>query len=569
MAVDSAILEQMKPWMHRNLGNLDLDVNDMVEYVVTLLSAPNSIEELHQNCISELQDLMGPATKPFVDSLFVQITNLQQEKENPTASAPSEPATGAPAPETDSTLSQTSQSEHDAEQQRSQRDYSMDKVFQPSQRQQAPFDPQQFANQQQFGQQPAPFGDQIGQMQQMAQQMQQFERQLQEQGVAPPPGAPQFPPPQFPAGFGFKGFSGNQQQQPGYPNRQHHNNFHHQNKPYQQRRNKFSNISSVHNELSVANKKLVVEGIPPEYLNADAVKQYFQRFGEVEVLKVDENHKLAEIEFAGHDMALAAHQSPEPIFGNRFVKVFWRRKDDTGAEPEPELDVDAVRRMQAIKQQQFEEKEQKREQLTQELNHLFAEQTQLIEQRKQMILSGQITPEWTAQAQEHTQNLTNRVAELKHELSALNSPTNTGSTRGAFRGGAFRGRGASPYGRGGFRGRGGPVRGGGMRGGMRGGAVQAFKNASIDRRPKSVLLQNVGTNMDESLREMLASRRVSDINRRSDSEVLIDFEDRKSAEDFVNASNSVEGLSGAEKHFVRNESNTTNEDSSANEAMTE
>lgn len=565
MAVDNAILEQMKPWMLKNLSNLDLDVNDMVEYVVTLLSAPNSIEELHQNCISELQDLMGPATKPFVDSLFVQITNLQHEKENPTPAAPSEPATGAPAPEAGSIAPQ---GDHDGESQRVQREYSMNKVFQPSQRQQAPFDPQQFGQQASFGQPQAPFGDQMGQMQQMAQQMQQFERQMQEQGIAPPPGAPQFPP-QFPPGFGFKGFSGSQPGGGGYPNKQHHhNNNFHQNKP--QRRNKFSNISSVHNELSVANKKLVVEGIPPEYLNADAVKQYFQRFGEVEVLKVDENNKLAEIEFPGHDMALAAHQSPEPIFGNRFVKVFWRRKDDSEAEPEPELDVDAVRRMQAIKQQQFEEKEQKREQLTQELNQLFSEQTSLIEQRKQMLLSGQMTPEWTAQAQEHTQNLTNRVAELKRELSSLNSPANTGSTRGAFRGGgSFRARGASPYGRGGIRGRGGFVRGG-MRGGMRGGAAQAFKNASIDRRPKSVLLQNVGTDKDESLREMLASRRVSDINRKSDSEILIDFNDRKSAEDFVNASNAVESLNNVEKHFVHNEQNNAEHgEGDASEAMTE
>ena len=34
------------------------------------------------------------------------------------------------------------------------------------------------------------------------------------------------------------------------------------------------------------------------------------------------------ITFANHAQATAAYQSPEPVFNNRFVEVFWQRKDD-------------------------------------------------------------------------------------------------------------------------------------------------------------------------------------------------------------------------------------------------
>ena len=34
------------------------------------------------------------------------------------------------------------------------------------------------------------------------------------------------------------------------------------------------------------------------------------------------------ITFANHAQATAAYKSPEPVFNNRFVEVFWHRKDD-------------------------------------------------------------------------------------------------------------------------------------------------------------------------------------------------------------------------------------------------
>ncbi|WFD31529.1 hypothetical protein MSPP1_002567 [Malassezia sp. CBS 17886] len=70
---------------------------------------------------------------------------------------------------------------------------------------------------------------------------------------------------------------------------------------------------------------LVVENIPPEYLDLSHVNDYFKRFGTITNIDVDKPGSKAVVSFATRAEADNAHKSPDVIFGNRFVKVYFQR----------------------------------------------------------------------------------------------------------------------------------------------------------------------------------------------------------------------------------------------------
>ncbi|KAJ9081152.1 hypothetical protein DSO57_1017700 [Entomophthora muscae] len=69
---------------------------------------------------------------------------------------------------------------------------------------------------------------------------------------------------------------------------------------------------------------LVLQNIPNERYSQEFIKEYFNRFGEVSSVELDKYQLKAEIEFKTEDVALKAYTFPEPIFGNRFVKLYWK-----------------------------------------------------------------------------------------------------------------------------------------------------------------------------------------------------------------------------------------------------
>ena len=68
---------------------------------------------------------------------------------------------------------------------------------------------------------------------------------------------------------------------------------------------------------------MVVENIPEESANADVIKEYFSRFGTLVNAQIDEYSKSALLEYASHEEAKACYSSPDAIFSNRFVRVYW------------------------------------------------------------------------------------------------------------------------------------------------------------------------------------------------------------------------------------------------------
>lgn len=484
--VNSETVDRLTPWLLANLHSDDLDAKDMSDYVVSLISAPGSQDQLYARCKAELEEFLGSHTEPFVNALFEQIAALQQGN------------SGVLAPPAEDKPMSGGQEEF-------RRNFRSDaKPFTPQNQQNSRPRQGQFPNMPPGFPQGFPPG---------------FPQELNQgfPGMPPnfsmPPGMPpnMFPPfnSSMPPQFGFQGFgkSGKFNKPGQFPG------------PRQPRR-PHSTISTIQNEHSVANRGLVIEKVPPEHLNKESVEQYFGRFGKLVEIKVNEQQELVEIQFEGHDQAVEAHKCPEPIFGNRFVKVFWRKHEN-----EPELDVEAVRRMQALKQQQFLEKEARRKELTTEMRSVMGEQAGILQQRQQMLQSGKSDPQTQADMQLKSSQLSLKLKELKQELAVLQGGASSGPSRGGFRG-----RGSNPYSRGGRAPR------GNFRGNYGGsfGGPNKFSGASLDRRPRGVLVEGVYPDKDEALRTELASRNYTGYTRKSDHSVAVEFADRRSAEDFFN-----------------------------------
>ncbi|KAH9249795.1 hypothetical protein BASA81_012473 [Batrachochytrium salamandrivorans] len=76
---------------------------------------------------------------------------------------------------------------------------------------------------------------------------------------------------------------------------------------------------------------LIVENIPPESCAMDKVNEYFKAFGTLTNIQVDPETKRATIQYSKTEEAQSAYRSPDPIFGNRFVKVYWQTETTGGS----------------------------------------------------------------------------------------------------------------------------------------------------------------------------------------------------------------------------------------------
>ncbi|KAG0036259.1 hypothetical protein BGZ82_004477 [Podila clonocystis] len=82
---------------------------------------------------------------------------------------------------------------------------------------------------------------------------------------------------------------------------------------------------------SAAKTSLVVEHIPDEFNTIFKVNEFFTQFGSLVNIQLDQPAHKALIQYSTRDEANAAYNSPEVIFGNRFVKVYWQPDDQQGS----------------------------------------------------------------------------------------------------------------------------------------------------------------------------------------------------------------------------------------------
>jgi hypothetical protein len=99
--------------------------------------------------------------------------------------------------------------------------------------------------------------------------------------------------------------------------------------PGSRRRNpRFQKDMGYRTSNSGEQKILIVNQIPEENCNIAEVHEYFSRFGNLIDCQVKPEMASAKLEFENHQEAMACYSSPDVIFNNRFVKVFWSSDEE-------------------------------------------------------------------------------------------------------------------------------------------------------------------------------------------------------------------------------------------------
>jgi RNA-binding protein 26 len=298
------------------------------------------------------------------------------------------------------------------------------------------------------------------------------------------------------------------------------------------------------------NTKLVVENIPPDFFNEDAVRSYFEKFGTIVEILLEEApldaqyappssggvlpKHVALLQFVDHESARGAWSSPDAVFGNRFVKVFWARGIEGGGEgrrnvnaspkkgeesldirmeEDPPMDVaqliaeaqkaheEKLRKNAEAKQKQEEIEERlkaKREEVKKLRANIRAKEEKMgivdaeEEEREKEVVNG------AEMLNDEDDELMARLRKLEEEAKALGiDPAAPVFEPMGYRGGRGRGRG-------GYRGRGRASYRGAFEGYGRGSAAPAAV-MRLDNRPKEIAILGIdaGSKGDEVLRRFL------------------------------------------------------------------
>lgn len=184
--------------------------------------------------------------------------------------------------------------------------------------------------------------------------------------------------------------------------------------------------------------KIVVENIPAEHCNIDAVTTYFGKFGKLTNLSVQPDSSRAFLQYSTHQEALAAYQSPAVIFNNRFVKVYWEKVDEEeekreyleqlrlASQPDPEL----IKAKAAQLAKEKEEKQKKHQEQLKKILDFQKQKQQLIErqieEQKKLMQKLEHAPPGSKEREEILTAMSDLSALIKaNQSSILSSGTAT------------------------------------------------------------------------------------------------------------------------------------------------
>ncbi|ANB15529.1 hypothetical protein AWJ20_3157 [Sugiyamaella lignohabitans] len=580
MIVDDETLEKLKPWVEKSLSQVvDSDVDIMTTYVLALLKHDLPINELRKMCEAQLEDFLHKNTVPFVDSLIKALEDtiryMKEGGPNPFSSDSSKEAAE------NQEVTQEPGFQQPATNQGQDQDSSMADDYIKTQQQGNNLSLSdnngldQFHGQEQFRanfRRDRRYNDNDNDSFRNNGGYGQFN-----QGMAPYPPQnlaylPPFDlngpvPPQFPPEYlaylqtlqaaGVSRPRRNRRQNrfnSDYQNAYDSNHLRRNSRPYTDEKasSKYTSpLSGKKIENDYSNTKLVVEKIPEDKFNEASAREYFSKFGNLLQVNVNEKLKVIELEYEAHDQARAAYESPEAVFNNRFVKVYWRKVNQDAKGPiEPKIDVEAVARIQQAKQKEFEEKRAKRLEHEAKMKQILEMKSSILQEQKNLLLQ---------QAQNAASDGSNSDA-LRIQLEALKAEAESLGIDSSDSGSSFspfsrrgRGRGSSGYrGRGSYRGISShPYAYRGGRGGHATSQVDR-QRFNLDLRPKSVLVTPVPEDKEEALRSHLLhfGGEYENVQRSStEPGFIIDFKDRKSAEMFFRATESVPDVGAVELHW--------------------
>ena len=232
-----------------------------------------------------------------------------------------------------------------------------------------------------------------------------------------------------------------------------------------------------------ARDSFYVRNIPEASANEDTVRSYFNRFGTIE--EVAMQGATALVKFSTAEAASAARTDPEPIFGNRFVRL-----DSVHEDKVMQMRTERFRTQIEEKEKThlaFKEKEKEVEEKKQQLKRQEAEV-----QARQVELRAKLAKQTVANGNKNGIDvgtssskdlLRQRLAELQAEAAELGLEVPQGNQAPSLRGG-YRGRAT-------YRGRG------------RGGRGAANFSRKLDLRSNKILIRDWANTYEEPLKTFL------------------------------------------------------------------
>ena len=232
-----------------------------------------------------------------------------------------------------------------------------------------------------------------------------------------------------------------------------------------------------------ARDSFYVRNIPEASANEEAVRSYFNRFGTIEEITMQGATAL--VKFSTAESASAARTDPEPIFGNRFVRL-----DSVHEDKVMQMRTERFRTQIEEKEKThlaFKEKEKEMEEKKQQLKKQEAEV-----QARQAQLRSKLAKQTVANGNKNGTNaetsssktfLRQRLAELQAEAADLGLEVPQSNQSFSYRGG-YRGRAI-------------------LRGRGRGGRGAANFSRKLDLRSNKVLIRDWANAYEEPLKTFL------------------------------------------------------------------
>ncbi|KAF3203581.1 hypothetical protein TWF192_008383 [Orbilia oligospora] len=368
-----------------------------------------------------------------------------------------------------------------------------------------------------------------------------------------------------------------------------------------------SEFSAFGPPKNVHTKTLVVESIPDDKLDEQAIRGYFTAFGPIDSVEVKAENKLAIVKFENQEDAKKAHSSPEPIFNNRFVKVYWMKGEGDGhpvpqhqqqsedqqfQQDEMEVDMEDFQRKQEEAQKAHDERMVKKKEIDDQAKKLEEMKADLIrrqeEEKKKLLekLAKKHAAKGATNGDAETLDTSNKesreaqqTAALKAQLEALEAEaTSLGIDHSKLDEPLSELHQSSYRGRGSFRGRGGfggyptrgtyPARGRGVYGAYRGtapfargrGGAPMAKKMTLDNRTKTVMVNGVSEANIEPLQHFLlacgSQYTKLDKNPEVEDSHIITFNTRGDAARFFHSNPDIPQVGKVSVSWVENHTNT-------------
>lgn len=101
----------------------------------------------------------------------------------------------------------------------------------------------------------------------------------------------------------------------------------------------YSRLGGKKSNFDPTNTTLELRKVPRELNNIAKLNEHFSKFGNIVNLQISYggDPEAALVTFQTRPQAMACYRNPEPVFNNRFIKLFWHNKDK--GEERPEADT--------------------------------------------------------------------------------------------------------------------------------------------------------------------------------------------------------------------------------------